>query len=272
MHNNMMRKFFLLAYIVFLSVALKAQRSIEGMINAEKSFATYSVAHGTKEAFLKFADSSAIVFDKGKPVNAIELWNSREKRPGVLNWFPNYAEISLSNDFGYTTGPWTFTLNDSVVARGNFSTVWHINNKGEWKFLIDLGVSNTPQETDTFLVKKQKELKQIKNKESLLEAENEFIKEAQHSVKNTYEKYKAPDARLERNSQTPAWFQDAYYHIYNMTPQQIDYTINGSGVSAINDLGYVYGSTNINGKADNYLRVWRIEDNKWKIALEVLRY
>src|SRR5258708_25344796 len=98
----MMRKIFLLTGIIFLYSITNAQRTIDGLINAEKSFAAYSVAHGTKDAFLKFADSAGIAFDQGKPVHAIETWNKREKRPGVLNWQPEYAEISASGDFGFT--------------------------------------------------------------------------------------------------------------------------------------------------------------------------
>ena len=75
------------------------------MIQAEKDFAAYSVAHSTKEAFLEYIDSSSMMFDNGEPVKAIEFWNKREKKPGVLNWRPQYAEISASGDFGYTTGP-----------------------------------------------------------------------------------------------------------------------------------------------------------------------
>ena len=63
-----------------------AQQSIDGLIKAERDFAAYSVANGTKEAFLKFLDSAGVIFDNGKAVNGIEAWSKREKRPGVLNW------------------------------------------------------------------------------------------------------------------------------------------------------------------------------------------
>jgi len=46
--------------LLMVSFQLKAQRNIDGLINAEKSFAAYSVAHGTKDAFLKFLDSTGL--------------------------------------------------------------------------------------------------------------------------------------------------------------------------------------------------------------------
>src|SRR5262245_17714124 len=106
-----------------------AQRPVDELINAERSFAAYSVANGTKDAFLKFLDSNGIIFEKGKAVNGIEAWTKRDKGPGILYWWPQVAEIAGSNDFGYTTGPWTFrqSATDTVIARGQYSTVWHKN-------------------------------------------------------------------------------------------------------------------------------------------------
>lgn len=131
-----MKKNFLFITFICFSLISSAQKTIDGLINAEKSFAAYSVAHGIRDAFLKFLDNSGIIFDQGKPVNGIEIWNKREKRSGILNWFPQYAEIAYSNDFGFTTGPWTFqsSLKDTVVARGNYTTVWHVAKK--WRMEI----------------------------------------------------------------------------------------------------------------------------------------
>ena len=37
-------------------------------------------------------------------------------------------------------------------------------------------------------------------------------------------------------------------------------------------MGYTYGTAIINGKTENYFRIWRNEKAGWRIALEVLRY
>jgi len=36
-------------------------------------------------------------------------------------------------------------------------------------------------------------------------------------------------------------------------------------------MAYIYGRTILNGKTENYQRIWRHEKDGWKIALEVLR-
>ena len=276
----MMRKFFLLTGITFLCSITKAQKSIEGLINAEKSFAAYSVAHGTKDAFLKFADSTGIVFDQGKPVNAIAIWNKKEKRQGVLNWHPQFAGIAMSGNLGYTSGPWTFSLNDTIVARGQYSTIWHINKDGEWKFLLDLGVNNTPENTDTskwWRVTSTDPTLYPGSLKSLVKTEKKFIKKTRNKRDDRKRWYFNSSSKtllpvLSRNGRVPAMDYDQFLGVINAMPSKIKYTINGSGISFSTDLGYVYGTTIINGKQDGYLRIWIKEKDGWKIVLEVLRY
>src|SRR3982751_1383921 len=141
----MIKFLFPLFILVFCFVTgVKAQK-INELIEAEKSFAAWSVTHGTRSAFLHFLDTSAIVFEKGKPVNGESFWKARENSSGILYWQPTVAEIARSGDFGYTSGPWRFkkTPDDTVLARGRFTSIWQKKN-GEWKVLLDLGVTGTP--------------------------------------------------------------------------------------------------------------------------------
>jgi len=283
-----MKKTVSISVLLFVClIKIAAQKGIDNLIQAERNFAAYSVSNSTKEAFLKFIDSTGIVFENGKPVNGIETWNKREKRPGVLNWYPQYADISSSGDFGYTSGPWTFqnSLNDTIVARGQYTTVWHLTESNEWKFLIDLGVNNTPKNIDTFLWKGKKSIYKA-SLNSLLNAEEELIKASQGFIKSLSKKDQkflnsigdssiAPylnnvngSSLLNRNGIKPqrGSFQKGIF------PKNVQYKIEGSGIASSGDLGYVYGTTVINGKTENYLRIWRMEKDGWKIALEVLRY
>jgi hypothetical protein len=272
-----MRKIFVTIYFGIICVCSQAQRSIEGLIKAEKSFAAYSVANGTKDAFLKFADSAGIVFDQGKPGNATEYWNKRQKGPGKLNWHPEYAEIAASNDFGYTTGPWNFVLRDTVRATGYFISVWHINNKKQWRFLIDLGINQSATDTadESTISIVQKELNPTlsrSDQQSLVQTEEKFIADYRELGKAAYKKYLSAFSRMNRNRSLPAVNQQWQQQLIDSTPVEIKYEQIGSGISSTVDLGYVYGTATINGKQDGYLRIWRRESDGWKIALEVLRY
>src|SRR6187399_1216651 len=223
-----MKKVFSILILFCCLIEVSAQKGIDGLIQTEKNFAAYSVSNSTKEAFLKFLDSDGIVFDNGKPVNGIETWNKREKKPGVLNWFPQYAEIATSGDFGYTTGPWTFqptSLSDSVVARGQYTTVWYINNNGEWKFLVDLGVSNTPvnSSTDVKNVNAEKQLSGPVPHPGLLGAENDFLKLASENKIRAYEKYLSEKSILNRNGYLPATTSSDQNKLIELTPSSVQY-------------------------------------------------
>ena len=175
-----MQKYFLLIAVVFISSPAFSQRSIDSMIQAEKNFANTSLVINTKEAFIKFIDTAGIVFEKGKPVNGLELYTKSERRSGFLTWEPEYAEIASTNDFGYTTGPWRFyenSIKDKPLVRGHFITVWHLTNQGEWKFLIDFGISYL-KEREVMPIKKiyPGKLKfKDDNSQSLKQAEEKFI-------------------------------------------------------------------------------------------------
>ena len=136
--------------LVFSFCVAAQKAAIDDLFNTENSFAAWSVEHGTKAAFLNFLDSNAVVFEKGKAVNGIDVWIKKAAGAGILNWRPTYGFISSSGDLGITTGPWTFqpkTTNDSVVASGQFSTVWKKNKGGVWKVVLDLGNNNVPLHT-----------------------------------------------------------------------------------------------------------------------------
>jgi hypothetical protein len=270
----------LTAAVLFLFVqTTNAQKGIENLIQAEKDFAAYSVAHSTKEAFQKFIDSNSIMFDNEKPITAIEFWEKREKNAGVLNWWPQYAEISASGDFGYTTGPWTFqqTKNDTIVARGQYTTVWYINKNGEWKFLVDLGVSNTPANTSKEIniiskVKYPAEQKFVPHVSSLILAEDNFNESLGQDKSKAYNNTISEQSVLNRNGFLPAVIAANQRVMIDSTPSFIKYEKNGWDSSPVLDMGYTYGTSIINGKMENYLRIWRHEKDGWMIAVEVLRY
>jgi ketosteroid isomerase-like protein len=274
-----MNKTFNTAFFFFLVQSLIAQKGIDNLIKTEKDFAAYSVAHSTKEAFQQFIDSNSIMFDEGKPVKAIDYWNKREKRTGVLNWHPQFAEISGSEDFGYTTGPWTFqnSIKDSVVARGQYSTVWYLNKNNEWKFLVDFGISNTqPGSEEERILDTPKEPERvtaaIEHKAALPSADYSFNQLLVKKKSKAYKTWLSAVSILTRNGFLPAANSAGRKIIIDSTPSGIKCELKGWSVSEVPDMGCTYGVVIINGKTENYLRIWRREKGGWKIAVEVLRY
>lgn len=249
---------------------LHAQPGIDGLINAEKNFAAYSVAHGTKAAFLQFIDSNGIVFDQGQAKNGREVWTRRDDRSPLLNWAPQWAEIAFSGDFGYTTGPWELRsghATDTVMARGRYTTVWHRDAHGAWKFLLDLGVGHTrdslPGQVREIQVEK---VKGISGPGDMLREEKRFIEVFRRNPAAAYARYLSANGILNRNGGSTGTKD-----VIGATPP-MELRVEGSGMASSGDMGFVYGNTLIDKKQENYVHLWRREKTGWKIALEVLRY
>lgn len=276
-------KLFVLTLSLLLVHIYGNTQPIRDLIQAERDFAAWSVQYGTKDAFIKFLDSTGVVFEKGNAVNGLATWNARQKNSAVLNWHPRYAAISRSNDLGFTTGPWTYqkSPSDTVTATGHYSTIWRKDNLGRWKFIVDLGVDNNPRSlyasTDTILGS-QNNTPERSTLASLLQAEKRFIKETRRlfhkgmSRLEIYKKNMAVLGLLNRNNRTPSMFTDMIMGAVSDMPKSITYSISGSGISKDGDMGYVYGTIKSADKSDNYLRIWVRENGQWRILHEVLRY
>lgn len=268
----MQRVLFLLGVFV-TSAHAYTQRSIDSMIQTERNFANTARVLSTRDAFIKYIDSSGIIYERGKPVNGLEAYTKREKSPGVLTWEPEYAEIAATNDFGYTTGPWKYYANsvkENPVANGYFITIWHLTSNG-WKFLIDFGITCSEQKNKITLTKKKGAESQTKGNEQMTaDAETKFIQAYASQGAAAYNTFLSSESRINYSGFLPATNAADKKALLDSLPRNITYTMLGFGLAPGTDLGYVYGSAVMNNKQDGYLRIWRKEKDGWKIAVEVL--
>jgi hypothetical protein len=178
--------------------------------------------------------------------------------------------LSASHDFGYTTGPWTFQPNspkDSIVGRGRFITVWHINNSGEWKFLVDLGVNNVQASQDTILRKIEITDPSFEpgTSANLLETENEFISATRQSLKDGYLKYISGQTSLNRHGVNPARTADEILNLLDSSPQTIQFQMIGACV--FRRPGICVRLNHHQWKTDNYLHIGE-KKTGWKLQLK----
>lgn len=265
-------------FLFFLiNFQVKSQPSINALIAAEKDFASSSITRGTKAAFLENTDSNSIVFVHEQPQHAREVWEKRNKQPFILNWRPEYAEISLDGKLGYTTGPYTIqkgSVNDSILGTGSYFTIWNKKENGEWKFLIDDGIR-----TDTKIIDPQihkinvRKISDNKNEAaSLFKEEQNFIDSYHKNKVEAYRKYKSVKSILYRDSHLVSTNSDDQDLLITIMPDDLTYTILGSGRSSSADFQYIYGTVSYKETAYHYIRVWRREEKGWKIAVEILHY
>jgi ketosteroid isomerase-like protein len=128
-----------------LSAGLAHAGDFEDMIAAERAFAADASARNTRDAFLAAYDEDGIAFAPG-PRNAHRVWEQRAVNKSRLEWAPAVAEIASSGDLGYTSGPWRFTAegDDKPSGYGHFFSIWRKNADGQWKVLLDHGVTHGP--------------------------------------------------------------------------------------------------------------------------------
>jgi len=263
--------------LIFLSLSLSAQEKTKELADAETAFANYAFEHNTKEAFLKFMDTSAVVFKNGEVQKAKPTWEAKQPTGGKLLWFPTFAVISTSADLGVTTGPWEYKPTgqpgDTAASSGAFMTVWTKKNN-EWKWLVDIGITHNLKNARASGVSSV-EMNHIERTtydaaRYMLNAEYYFITAYNKTGKEAYNTVADNDIHMLNPNQLPThgiYSLDAA--LVNMSGK-MQFQVVGSGVSKDGDVGYVYGTASENDKKGNYLRIWRRISRKWTLIMQTI--
>lgn len=268
---------FLMAICLLLSIVSFAQRNISGLINAEKSFASFTLAHTIKEGFLKYMDSTGIVFRQGNAVNALKVYREQKAGPGVLTWRPSFAAISTSGDMGVTTGPYEFrekSIADTPVNKGIFSSIWQVNQKGEWKNLVDLGIACNSVPTQVSHVE------QIRLKtgeiitfslENVLINDHKLNEAIQHRDKEIWQLYLSAESILNTEGHAPYKGIDQISSVLRTFPAGTVLQPLSGGIASSRDFAYVYGTISVGDKTENYLRAWIFRNGYWQVILQTIK-
>jgi hypothetical protein len=266
--------------ILLLSVVTAfPQKGIKGLVDAEKAFASFTTANTVKEGFLKYMDSTGVIFRQGKAVNAWEAYRQQQTGPAILSWEPAFAIISASGDFGVTTGPYerrSGSLQDTIVARGSFSSVWQINKQGLWKNLADLGTSYKK----TYPVIKQ--VQQIElpvgtaapsvSFEEVLTLDKKFNTALAEKNNAALSQWLPLDSWLNMEGEIPVVGDKLIANILAHIPATVLFETETGNISAAGDMAYIYGSVTNANKKENYLRVWIKRNNKWQVILQTIKW
>jgi ketosteroid isomerase-like protein len=266
------------------SLALHAQ-DLESLVNAEKSFAKTSTEKSVRTAFLEFFDRSTVAFTNGQPVLGRKDWERRKESNSYLFWWPVYADIAASGDFGFTTGPAVYGPNrETKEASGGlyYSSVWRKDINGNWKVLADLGSSvyNPNDNLNTFKTSSHQphpvnDLGAEVKREliALDKSYNEGLNKAKISFD---ESYFSDEARVHRRNIAPLTTLQSIENFTETDGFSFDHY--EGQVASSNDMAFTYGTVKIITNKDGkeaiepacYLRVWKVEDGEWSIVLDVI--
>jgi ketosteroid isomerase-like protein len=273
--------------ITILLLSMTLQRGLPSdqvaLVNAERAFAKLAVERGMRESFLSYFDDAAIAFNPHPGVAKDGLRkNPVETLPlnYTLNWTPTYGDISLAGDMGYNTGPARLDRKTPVNTPPRhmvFFSVWKKRSVGDWKVVIDVGVEvpsplaalDAPFQPARPISANDRYARVDVEKErsGLLQLEKNLNRAGK------VENYLDETVRLNRAGALPLTGKkavDGWLAAQGKRTDEPGY----ADVAVSGDLGYSYGSFEINGNASMkgyYVRVWRRDAaNEWKIVFEVL--
>jgi len=277
-------KSLLLAASICASLALHAQ-DLESLVNAEKAFAQTSIEKSVRTAFLEFFDRNTVAFNNGQPILAKKNWERRKETNTYLFWWPIYADIAASGDFGFTTGPAVYGPDrETKEARGGiyYSSVWKKDINGNWKVLADMGsaVYNPSDNLTTFKTSSHQPHPVndlgTEAKRELISLDKSYNEELNKSKASFDESYFSDEARVHRRNIAPL-----------TTPQSIDsftetnrfsFEHSDGHIASSNDMALTYGTVKVITTKDGkdaiepacYMRVWKVENGEWSIVLDVI--
>lgn len=283
-----MRHFFIPLSIVlaftFNSFGQESNGRVNSLIAAENYFAAFAKEKGIREAFLKISDSETLLF-RPNPVKAEEFFDKKSEDQGELTWEPVYARLSRSGDWGFTTGPYSYTAGENAVPSfGQYLSVWKANKKGVWKLALDLGIPHPePQLNPELNFKDPKNLKffrqispeRLKQREDMIMTTDKlFSNTLRKNQDMAYDVFTADDARLLFPGYEPiigkaniSNFRSK--HELNIVTEPVH-----ANRALGSDLAYTYGTAHVTknnvSSAYHYVRIWESQEGyKWNVILEI---
>lgn len=268
----------ILFFICSINVQAQNDSALNEVVASEKAFAAMAAEKGTSAAFVEYAAPDGLVFTQ-KPVNARELYGKRPANQSLLAWSPNFAGISSTGEFGFTTGNWSFHpkgKTDAPVAFGEFATVWKRQPDGKYRFVVDTGVQHAKYETEIpqqtpFLANKKVKNSDAQNWRQL---ENDFANSLRkNGAAKTYEKLLAENSRVLRENHFP--FIGRKDSLRAVSVEKTTLTTKPINGELSGDFAYAYGEYELTDSSNKtqrgyYLRVWKQTAKGWQIALDVL--
>ncbi len=273
-----------LSGVLFIASHITAQNTTDDyhdhlrvMVDAELAFSKMSADVNRRDAFIHHMSDSVVTFGELPRVGKEHLL-AQQADSSLLTWYPVYADISASHDFGYTFGPWEYRnskTDSKAVATGHFMSVWRKEN-GVWRVAMDVGIDH-PAQTYTAEQKKlgspkhmHAHVKHPATTDVILKMEKQFIQEFRTHADAAYRKHITGHTKFFRSGVPPFEFS-------KIKQDNVAYELMGGEVSPSGDMAYVYGTakwsheeTPAENQPANYVRIWKKDGANWKIVADLL--
>ena len=274
-----MKKTIVLFIIIFNFSTLFSQTKsdLEKLVETEQSFAQAAAEKGIKPAFLEFLADDGILF-RPNAVNGKESWLARPASPALLSWYPTFVDVSSNGVLGYTTGPGEYRPNgkaDTTVYYSEYATLWRRQPDGNFKAVVDIGISHDkPPTADTsWTSPKVTEKITDGNKTLAANAMNLFFDTATtKGLDKAYKLFAAEDVRFLRDEKFPILGKNNALAEVKNKPK-ISFGKNVT-IQSAGDLAYLNTTYQLK-KGDkiieqgNIMQIWKLRGGKWQIVLDI---
>ncbi|HLW75306.1 MAG TPA: nuclear transport factor 2 family protein [Gammaproteobacteria bacterium] len=272
--------------LVCLALSGAAAAGTVSLVQNEYAFARDVAAHGIRDGFLMHLDKQSVTFAP-QPVNAYDFYTQRKPGSSKLSWYPTFALVSASGDFGVDTGPWTADWTQdgkAQSAHGEWLSVWARDGSGAWRALFDGGVSHPAPTAPAQALDENSTVTQLpaskdpapstdEVQSEIQRQETLFSNDAVNGLKAAYSSVAAEDIRLLLEGAYPLVGRETVLKAMPETPAGLQWVPMGNSVAKTGDLGYVYGMTykSTDEKHETpqgvYMHVWRRDAEGWKLVI-----
>jgi hypothetical protein len=270
----------LFAFILLLIIVIPAigQSDLEKLVATERAFAKTALDKGTRSAFLEFMSGDAVVFNPDRTL-ALPFWTARPAVPAVVVWAPNFADVSSNGILGYTSGNWEYRAkgrDDVPSAFGDFNTVWVRQPSGQYRWVVDIGVSHAKPDKFSEDITPPKPGGGNPGKISAADSANRFYETtAKLGILKAYSDFADNNVRFIRENEFPATGRNALLDRVKKDKGTFTFPKRSMFFESA-DMAYAnnsYTFTPATGPVEtgNFLQVWKFVDGKWRIVLDVFK-
>lgn len=278
-----------LSLLLIASLLLGSAAAPVSLVQNEYDFAAAVAQKGVRDGFLMYLDKQAMTLSP-KPVNDYEAHEKAKPSDAKLSWYPAWALVCASGDFGVDTGPWTYEApgkdGKPEKAYGDWITIWARGKDGQWKALFDAGIdhgaSSPPALPHDAKVPQLKALDgpipaTAALQDQLVSVEGAFSNAAvDKGLRSAYQEMGTEDLRLMQEDHAPVLGKAAVLRTVDPKPDDLVWIPAGGSVAHSGDLGYLYGMTYAAADKDkqqkplgSYMHVWQRGAGGWKLLIAV---
>jgi ketosteroid isomerase-like protein len=260
--------------------AQRTDGTTSSLVKAEQEFAAKAAKDGIKSAFHAYSANGALVF-RPNPVDAKAFYATQPDDKN-LSWTPDYAKVSRSGDWGFTSGG--YTIDGEKKSYGDYLSVWKAIN-GKWELVLDLGAEHHKplQPVTTHFVEPKDYFKPKFGGPKQIAAGKDIILTTEKTLNATLRSYGIaayggflnPDARVIFPGYEPVIGKDKIIAFYNSMVSKMNIRTIDADKALGGDLAYTYGVATIDYKTDlresfNYVFIYeRQPDFNWNLIQQV---